>query len=150
MQIFSKRVIIIVTNTVSHTHWPVSGLLYSRLRISASWASTLRISFMLLRSWTLQNITVLGQRSRQSVISLSLSLLVLPQHAIAISRCQVFAVWADTDGPDARPGFRCLSIPRLDLWIRTCYTLWIQQGAGVPVDVDYIQKILYRNEGDRK
>lgn len=38
----------------SLTHSPVSGLLYSRHRISALWASTFRISSMLLKEWILQ------------------------------------------------------------------------------------------------
>lgn len=42
------------TQSDSQTHSPVSGLLYSRHRISASWASTFRISSMLLREWILQ------------------------------------------------------------------------------------------------
>ncbi len=57
------------THTHTHTHWPVSGLLYSRQRISASWASTFRISSMLLRSWTLYNIN--SHFFRMEVTSLS-------------------------------------------------------------------------------
>lgn len=73
----------------------------------------------------------------------------LPQHAVAISRRQVFAVWTDTDGPDACPDFCCLSIARLDLCIHACYTPRIQQGTSVSIDVDYIQKILQSNEGQK-
>ena len=84
----------------------------------------------------------------QSVITLSLSLLVPPQHPVAITRCQVTAIWTHADGPDARPAFCCLSIPWF-VCICICCAFWIQQGTGVPIYVDYIQEILQSNDGWR-
>lgn len=77
-----------------------------------------------------------------------MSLLVLPQHPVAISRCQVFAVWTHTDGPDARPALCCLPVSRF-IRVRIGRTLWIQQCARVPIYVDYIQQILHSNDRQR-
>lgn len=87
-----------------------------------------------------------GWRSPQSVVTLSFSLLVLPQHPIAISRCQVFAVWTHTDGSDARPAFCRLSVPHF-VCIHVCRTFWIQQGTSVSIYVDYILQVLQSNDG---
>lgn len=139
----------IVFSCTVTAHSPVSGLLYSRQRISASCASTFRTSSMLLRAWILQSInshgwsdgTHLSQPSHRSS-----RLLVLPQHPIAISWCQVFAIWTHTDGSDACPALCCLSVPRF-LCIHICCTFWIQQGTRVSIYVDYVLQILQSNDG---
>lgn len=85
-----------------------------------------------------------------SVLQLSLSLtdLVLPQHPVAVPRCKVSAVWTDTDGPDACPVFRCLTIPWF-VCMHICDTFWIQQGTGVSIYIDRIQEILESNDEGR-
>lgn len=52
------------------------------------------------------------------------NIFVPPQHPIAISRCQVLAVWTNTDGPDACPHLY-LSIP-WSVCIDSRFTLLIQ------------------------
>lgn len=75
-----------------------------------------------------------------------MALSVWPQHAVAVSRCQVFSIRTDTDGPDARPALRHRPVPWF-ICVHIGHGLWIQQRGGVSVYVDYIQEILH--SGDR-
>lgn len=66
----------------------------------------------------------------------------VPQGAGPVARCQVLPVWADTHGPDARPGLGglgvgLLSIPRVE-------ALCVQQAGRVVVHVDDLLEVLER------
>lgn len=149
-QFLYEHAVAIFSSTVTHAHtdWPVSGWLYSRQSISASWACTFRISSMLLRSWILEKTYTLFWGGCSSPFTrfqkltfshyqavpriklseestcLNWSLRVLPQHPVAISRRQMFAVWTDTDRPDARPAFCRLSFPWF-ICVHICHTFCI-------------------------